>query len=125
MQWYLYVLKQYAVFKGRASRPEYWYFVLFNIIISIILALVNNLLGNPGDGEGGGVFGFIYSLLVLLPSLAVATRRLHDTGRTGWWLFIGLIPIIGFFVLIYFFVQPSQPDPNEYGDAPPPQPATS
>ncbi|MGF1685432.1 DUF805 domain-containing protein [Photobacterium japonica] len=102
-----------------------WYFVLFNIIISIILALVNNLLGNPGDGEGGGVFGFIYSLLVLLPSLAVATRRLHDTGRTGWWLLIGLIPIIGFFVLIYFFVQPTQPDPNEYGDAPPSQPTSS
>ncbi|GAL06655.1 protein of unknown function DUF805 [Photobacterium aphoticum] len=67
----------------------------------------------------------MYSLMVLLPSLAVATRRLHDTGRTGWWLLIGLIPLIGFFVLIYFFVQPTEPEANAYGDAPPASPVLS
>ncbi|GHA51883.1 DUF805 domain-containing protein [Photobacterium aphoticum] len=125
MQWYLFVLKQYAVFKGRASRPEYWYFVLCNIIISVVLAIVNHILGNPGGGEGGGVLGFVYSLMVLLPSLAVATRRLHDTGRTGWWLLIGLIPLIGFLVLVYFFVQPTEPEANQYGDMPPASPVLS
>lgn len=118
MNWYLHVLKKYAVFKGRAQRQEYWYFFLFNIIISIALSMIDSALGNPGAGEGAGLIGTIYSLAILIPSIAVGVRRLHDTGRTGWWMLIGLIPLIGVLVLLYFFVQDSQPAVNEYGPNP-------
>ena len=115
MNWYLHVLKNYAVFRGRAQRQEYWYFFLFNILISIAFSFVDTLLATPGTEEGAGVLGTIYSLAVLIPSIAVGVRRLHDTGRTGWWMLIGLIPLIGALVLIYFFVLDSQPGTNEYG----------
>ncbi|MGF1756592.1 DUF805 domain-containing protein [Photobacterium sagamiensis] len=118
MNWYLHVLKNYAVFRGRAQRQEYWYFFLFNILISIAFSFVDTLLATPGIEEGAGVLGTIYSLAVLIPSIAVGVRRLHDTGRTGWWMLIGLIPLIGALVLIYFFVQDSQPGTNEYGANP-------
>ena len=118
MNWYIHVLKNYAVFKGRAQRQEYWYFFLFNIIISIALSMLDSALGNPGAGEGVGVIGSVYSLAVLIPSIAVGVRRLHDTGRTGWWMFIGLIPLVGILVLLYFFVQDSQHEANEYGPNP-------
>lgn len=118
MNWYLHVLKNYAVFRGRAHRQEYWYFFLFNIIISIALAFIDSALGNPGAGEGAGILGTIYSLAILVPSIAVGVRRLHDTGRTGWWMLLGLIPIIGAIVLIYFFVLDSTPGSNEYGPNP-------
>ncbi|MFC1503191.1 DUF805 domain-containing protein [Pseudomonadota bacterium] len=115
MNWYLHVLKNYAVFRGRARRQEYWYFFLFNILISIAFSFVDTLLATPGTEQGAGVLGTIYSLAVLIPSIAVGVRRLHDTGRTGWWMLIGLIPLIGALVLIYFFVLDSQPGSNEYG----------
>ncbi|MGR5061382.1 DUF805 domain-containing protein [Photobacterium sp. DNB22_13_2] len=118
MNWYIHVLKKYAVFKGRARRQEYWYFFLFNIIISIALSMIDSALGNPGAGEGAGLIGTIYSLAILIPSIAVGVRRLHDTGRTGWWMLLGLIPLIGVLVLMYFFVQDSQPVVNEYGPNP-------
>ncbi|MCQ1057791.1 DUF805 domain-containing protein [Photobacterium sp. DNB23_23_1] len=118
MNWYIHVLKKYAVFKGRARRQEYWYFFLFNIIISIALSMIDSALGNPGAGEGAGIIGTIYSLAILIPSIAVGVRRLHDTGRTGWWMLIGLIPLIGVLVLLYFFVLDSQPAVNEYGPNP-------
>ncbi|KHT63315.1 membrane protein [Photobacterium gaetbulicola] len=118
MNWYIHVLKNYAVFKGRSRRQEYWYFFLFNIIISIALSMLDSALGNPGAGEGAGLIGTVYSLAVLVPSIAVGVRRLHDTGRTGWWMLIGLIPLIGLLVLLYFFIQDSQPAANEYGPNP-------
>ncbi|MDX1300866.1 DUF805 domain-containing protein [Photobacterium sp.] len=118
MNWYLHVLKNYAVFSGRSRRQEYWYFFLFNILISIALGFVDTLLATPGTEDGAGILGTIYSLAVLIPSIAVGVRRLHDTGRTGWWMLIGLIPLIGALVLIYFFVQDSQPGTNEYGANP-------
>ena len=118
MNWYIHVLKNYAVFKGRAQRQEYWYFFLFNIIISIALSMLDSALGNPGAGEGAGMIGTVYSLAILIPSIAVGVRRLHDTGRTGWWMLIGLIPLVGVLVLLYFFVQDSQPEANEYGPNP-------
>ena len=118
MNWYLHVLKNYAVFRGRAQRQEYWYFFLFNIIISIALSYIDSAMGNPGVGEGAGMLGTVYSIAVLVPSIAVGVRRLHDTGRTGWWMLLGLIPIIGALVLIYFFVLDSTPGSNEYGPNP-------
>ncbi|MCC0090486.1 DUF805 domain-containing protein [Aeromonas veronii] len=113
MNWYISVLKQYAVFSGRARRTEYWMFVLCNVIVMLLLGMVDKLIG--GDKE---LISSIYSLAVLLPSLAVAARRLHDTDRSAWWLLLGLIPIIGTLVLIYFMVCNGQQGPNRFGDDP-------
>ena len=112
MNWYLDVLKKYAVFNGRARRKEYWMFFLFNIIIAVVLGFVEGLVGGPG------VVGALYGLAVLIPGIAVGVRRLHDTNRTGWWLLIGLIPLIGAIVLLIFFVQDSQAGENQYGPNP-------
>ena len=95
---YVNVLKNYVTFTGRANRPEYWYFVLVNFIVAVLIGIVGVMVHLP-------VLSDIYSLAVLLPSLAVGARRLHDTDRSGWWLLIGLVPLIGFIVLIVFFVQ--------------------
>ena len=86
---------KYADFNGRASRPEYWWFALFIFLASAVLSMLGSML--PG----------IFAVATLLPSLAVAVRRLRDTGRSGWWLLIGLVPVVGFIVLIYFLLQKS------------------
>lgn len=112
MNWYLEVLKKYAVFSGRARRKEYWLFVLFNIIIGLALGFIELLAGGPG------VLASLYGLAVLIPGSAVLVRRLHDTNRSGWWAFIGLIPLIGAIVLLVFTVQDSQPGENPYGPNP-------
>ncbi len=111
MSWYIQVLKKYVVFGGRARRREYWYFMLFNIIFSGVLSLIDNMLGIY-------VLSGLYSLAVLLPEIGVGVRRLHDTGRSGWWLLIGLIPLIGAIILIIYFVSDSQEGTNQYGPSP-------
>ncbi|QTL94162.1 DUF805 domain-containing protein [Aeromonas jandaei] len=113
MNWYISVLKQYAVFSGRARRTEYWMFVLCNVVFMLLVGMVDRLIGSDKE-----ILSAIYSLAVLLPSLAVAVRRLHDTDRSGWWLLIGLIPVIGTLVLIYFMVCKGQQGPNRFGDDP-------
>lgn len=110
--YYLEVLRKYTVFSGRARRAEFWWFTLINWIISVVLQLIDNAVGT------GGILGGLYALGVLLPSIAVAIRRLHDTDRSGWWLLLVLIPIIGWLVLLYFYVLDSQPEPNQYGPSP-------
>jgi uncharacterized membrane protein YhaH (DUF805 family) len=107
MNWYVAVLKKYMVFEGRATRTEYWMFFLFNIIVSIVLNVIGSIIHLH-------VLGFIYALAVLLPSVGVGIRRLHDTDRSGWWLLIGLVPLVGL-VLIYFLVLDSTPGDNQYG----------
>lgn len=123
MDWYLGVLRKYAEFTGRARRREYWTFVLFNILISIGLSIIDSLTGSFTLERGFGVLGGLYALAVLIPSLAVGVRRLHDTNRSGWWLLIGLIPCIGFIVLIIFTVEDSQAGDNQYGPNPKATPA--
>lgn len=114
---YVSVLKKYAQFSGRASRAEYWYFFLANIIVSILLGIVGRMLGlKPGDGLES--LSSLYSLVVLVPSLAVSVRRLHDTNRSGWWLFINIIPLIGQIVLLIFYITDSQSGKNQYGPNP-------
>jgi len=118
MNWYIEVLKKYTEFSGRARRKEYWYFVLFNSIVSIILISIDSMVGTLNMEAGYGVFSTIYSLAVFLPTLGVAIRRLHDIGKSGWWILIGFIPLIGAIVLIIFFVKDSQPGDSQYGPNP-------
>ncbi|HXH71192.1 MAG TPA: DUF805 domain-containing protein [Mariprofundaceae bacterium] len=118
MNWYIEVLKKYAVFSGRAQRSEYWFFALFSIIISIVLGVVDGMLGTVNQQYGIGTLGLIYSLAVLIPSLAVTVRRLHDTDRSAWWLLILLIPLAGPIVLLVFMVLDSTAGDNRYGSNP-------
>lgn len=117
MNWYIEVIKKYAVFSGRARRSEYWYFFLFSIIISVILGIVDGALGLVSAETGMGILGGIYSLAVLIPGIAVTVRRLHDTDRSGWWILIGLIPLVGL-VLLVFMIQEGTSDDNQYGPDP-------
>jgi uncharacterized membrane protein YhaH (DUF805 family) len=107
--------QKYATFSGRARRSEYWFFVLFSFIVQVIASILDAAFhlryGSTGLIEN------LASLALLLPGLGVAVRRLHDTDRSGWWVLIGLIPIIGWIVLIVFFVQDSHAD-NQYGPSP-------
>lgn len=118
MSWYLEALKKYAVFSGRARRMEYWYFVLFNLVVYIVLTLIDTLLGTFNIVQGVGLLSGIYSLAVLIPTLAVMVRRLHDIDRTGWWILINLIPLIGTIVLLVFALTPGTPGSNQYGPDP-------
>ena len=118
MNWYIKVLKNYAVFEGRAQRAEYWFFLLFNIIISFAFGFVDGMLGMMDPATGIGPLGGIYSLAILIPSIAVTCRRLHDTSRSGWWILIAFIPLIGAIVLLVFTVFDSTPGDNDYGPNP-------
>ena len=121
MGWYVKVLKQYADFSGRARRKEYWYFILINFLINMGIAFVSGLIGGMSQDPSmtlAMVMLTLYNLAVFIPSTAVGVRRLHDTNRSGWWLLISMIPLVGAIVLIIFFVEDSQPGPNEYGPNP-------
>ena len=103
--WYVEVLKKYAVFDARARRAEFWTFALVNFVIMLVLGFISSLLSG------------VYAIAVLLPNIGVGVRRLHDTGRSGWWLLLAPVPLINL-VLIYFFVLDSQPGTIEYGPNP-------
>lgn len=118
MDWYVEVLKKYAVFSGRARRSEYWYFALFNLIASVVLSIADGIVGTYDVTTGIGLLSGLYGLAVILPGVGVSIRRLHDIGKSGWWLLIILIPLIGIIVLLYFAVKDSQPETNEYGPNP-------
>ena len=118
MSWYLEALKKYAVFSGRARRMEYWYFVLFNLIVAFVLALIDTLLGTTTGVSSFGLLSGLYGLAVLIPTLALWVRRLHDIDRTGWWLLINLVPLIGTIVLLVFALTPGTPGSNQYGPDP-------
>ena len=118
MQWYLKVLKQFTDFNGRARRKEYWMFFLFNAIIATVLVLIDQFTGTYDPELGSGWLSRIYSIVVFIPGLAVAVRRLHDVGKTGGMLLVVFIPIIGFFWLLVLFVMDSDPGSNRYGPNP-------
>ena len=119
MNWFLMALKNYVGFSGRSRRSEYWYFTLFYLVIAIVLSVLDGILfGGSVDGKGTPVLSGLFMLAMLLPSIAVGIRRLHDTDRSGWWLLIGMIPILGTIVLIVFFVQDSKPGDNRFGPNP-------
>ena len=107
--WKKVVLEHYADFTGRARRAEFWWYALANLLISIvfnILIAISSIFW---------ILDVIYVLAVLIPGLAVGVRRLHDTDKSGWWLLIALIPLVGIIVLIVFFATDGQPGPNKYG----------
>lgn len=106
-EWYVIPFQKYIEFTGRSRRKEFWIFTLCNFAISVILAVL-----------GLDFISTLFSLGILLPSIAVGIRRLHDIGKTGWWLLIGLIPIVGLIVLIYFYIQEGDSAANEYGPNP-------
>ena len=118
MNWYLKVLKNYAVFSGRARRKEYWMFVLFNMIFAIVAIILDNILGTAIEGIGYGLFYILYCLAVLIPGLAVLVRRLHDSGKSGWFFFIVLVPIIGGIWLLVLLCTDGNAGENEYGANP-------
>ena len=95
-------LRKYVDFSGRAGRPEFWWFFAFQILVMFVSGMISDVLN--------GLTG----LALLLPGLAVGARRLHDIGKSAWFLLLGLIPILGFLILLYWFVQPSE-GPNTYG----------
>jgi uncharacterized membrane protein YhaH (DUF805 family) len=126
MNWYMEVLRKYAQFDGRARRKEYWMFTLVNLLVSFAIALVGAMIGGMiarGSDNPSIVMMFVapawlYCLVMIIPSLSVAVRRLHDTGRSGWWILIGLVPFVGGIILLVFYCLDSQPGPNEYGPNP-------
>lgn len=112
MYWFLKPFRQYADFTGRARRKEYWLFALFNIIIAFALSFLGELV------ELFGYLLVIYNLAVIIPSLAVTARRLHDTGRSGWWQLISIIPLLGGIVLLVFLCLDGEDGNNKYGPNP-------
>jgi uncharacterized membrane protein YhaH (DUF805 family) len=120
---------QFATFSGRARRSEYWWFYLFSILVSSGSFLIAGILGGTavgvgGQSTGGVVLGLLFmiagvvNLALLIPGLAVFCRRLHDTGRSGWWWLIGIVPFVGSIVLLVFLCSDSQPENNRYGPSP-------
>ncbi len=111
------VLRNYATFTGRAGRPEFWWWYLSIVLVGAVFAAAAWLLGSGVVGDVLRVAYGLYWLAVLVPTLAVGVRRLHDTGRSGWWLLFGLVPILGWLLLVIFAL-PGAPDRNQYGSRP-------
>ncbi|MFQ9616462.1 MAG: DUF805 domain-containing protein [Clostridium butyricum] len=109
MNYYLDVLKKYATFSGRARRKEYWMFVLINAIVVMAISLIEYAAGT------NGIIGYIYGLALIIPMIAVTVRRLHDIGKSGFWYFICLIPLIGSIWLLVLLCTDSQPGQNQFG----------
>ncbi len=109
-------LSKYATFSGRAGRPEFWWWVLAVILVSIVANIIDAIVFGVGpEGQSIGVLSGLLGLALILPQLAVAARRLHDTDRSAWWLLIGLIPVVGFLVLLWFYIQKGTPGTNRFG----------
>ena len=109
--WKLVILERYAKFDGRAGRGEFWWFVLANFIVYTLLVILMQVSGFFF------VLYLLYALAVIVPSIAVAVRRLHDTNKSGWFLLIGLIPLVGAIILLVFYIQEGTPGPNDFGVA--------
>ncbi|MFC0623491.1 DUF805 domain-containing protein [Kribbella deserti] len=123
MRWYVEVIKKYAIFSGRARRREFWMFTLVDIVISFVIVGADELIGTEyalGTDEvfGGGLLVTLYGLAVLVPTITVTFRRLHDVDRTGWWILLALVPVLGWIVLLVFMVTNGTPGNNRYGPDP-------
>jgi uncharacterized membrane protein YhaH (DUF805 family) len=112
--WKLVVLQRYAKFDGRAGRAEFWWYVLANFIVLIALSIL------AGAADIFWILYVVYGIGTFIPSLAVAIRRLHDTDKSGWFILLGLIPLVGFIILIVFYATEGTAGPNQYGAGPEP-----
>ena len=123
MEYFLHCLRNYAVFSGRARRKEYWMFVLFQLIFAIVVIVADKLFGTTwGDAGDGGILYFLYSLALFVPGLAVSVRRLHDVGKSGWFMFIVLIPLVGAIWLLVLDCTEGTRGDNQYGTDPKAEP---
>lgn len=112
MDYFMAALKKYAVFSGRSRRKEYWFFFLFYFVIAVGLTIVEAMIGT------GGILAGLFMLGMIIPNLAVTIRRLHDTDRSGWWLLIGFVPLIGAIVILVFMFTAGTAGPNRFGEDP-------
>jgi uncharacterized membrane protein YhaH (DUF805 family) len=108
---------KYVEFNGRARRAEFWWFILFVFVVSTILSLIDMALFE-GVLQDIGPLSAIFTLITLIPAIAVTARRLHDVGRPGWWQLLFLLPVIGFLVILFWAVQKGTEGPNDYGRDP-------
>jgi uncharacterized membrane protein YhaH (DUF805 family) len=113
MNYYIEAIKKYAVFTGRSRRSEYWYFVLFNFLAAIAIGIVSVIINDRDN-----TLSRLYTLAMFLPALGVTIRRLHDIGKSGWWIFMVLIPLVGAIILIVWEATDGQPGSNKYGPNP-------
>jgi uncharacterized membrane protein YhaH (DUF805 family) len=119
LQWYKkVVLENYANFDGRARRSEYWYFVLFNMVFAISAMILDSVIGLNFDPLPYGWLYLLYVLAVFIPGLAVGVRRLHDINKSGWFMLIAFVPLIGGIWLLVLFCTEGTPGINSYGDNP-------
>ena len=118
MEWWLIAMKKYADFSGRARRTEYWMFSLISSAFIILAVFLENMLGVTFEDSGIGLITLLFSLIVIIPSWSVTVRRLHDIGKSGWWILVNFLPYIGGIILFVFLVTDSQPEDNEYGVSP-------
>ncbi len=120
MKYYFEAFKKYAVFSGRSTRSEYWFFLLFNLLAAIIIGLISGIIGAilGLDTETTTGLADLYILVALLPWLALNARRLHDIGLSGWWILISLVPLLGPIAMLVLCAQDSQPGPNRFGPNP-------
>ena len=109
------VFTKYATFSGRARRSEYWYFFLFNCIVSALIGAIGAAIGGESTASS---LSSIWSLAVFIPTLAVSWRRLHDIGKAGGFWFLNFIPLVGQIILLVWFCKDSQPEDNQYGPNP-------
>lgn len=112
MNWYLRAIQHYADFKGRASRQEYWMFMIINAVIFAVLTFIGAYIGHKLEVQA------VYGLFILIPGIALSVRRLHDTNRSGWFLLLGLLPIIGQLIVLFFKIQKGNEMPNRFGVTP-------
>jgi len=123
MKYYIKAIKNYAVFSGRATRMEFWMFMLFNLLIALALGFVvvfALIFAGYSDADidfAADIVSTVYNLFILLPFISISVRRLHDMGKSGWWYLIGLIPVVGWAILLIMCMFDSEPFPNEYGES--------
>ena len=117
MHWYLDVLKKYAVFEGRARRSEYWFFTLISFVITLGLIFIDVFMASANPQTGLGLLSGLYTLGVLIPTISVTVRRLHDTNRSGWWFLMAFIPLLNLVLLVFMFLDGTAGN-NDYGSDP-------
>lgn len=117
MKWFVAVAGNFS-FRGRARRREYWMFILFVVLIEIVLGIVDRALGTHSTEVGIGLLGAVFALSIVIQSIAVAVRRLHDTGRSAWWLLVNLLPILGSIVWLILMLLEGEHGDNRYGPDP-------